>query len=604
MIKRALKMLGPAIVVAVAVVLGLVGLLLAPSTEATEHSAKRELSAISVAPGEQVVVTITTSGLSPAGRIIDTIPTGLEYVGSDETSAEFDPQDRTVTFTVFAGESFVYTVIASDTLGDHTFSGVLLDYEKNSETIGGVATVTVEATPTATPDPTPEATPPTGASASRSFTPDPVSQGSSLVVTITAANYGFGGQIMDTIPQGFAYVRSNPDIAIFNSGDRTVTFTLVDETSVSYTLTPSTTAGDYRFSGTLRDSDMMSHPIGGDLSVTVQAAATPSPSATRSFSPDPVEKGADVEVTISVANYGFGGQIMDKVPADFMYLGSDQVSGTFDANTRYVTFTLIDETSFRYALTAPDADQNYTFSGTLTDSDQMSHTIGGESRLTVGSPAPTPTAKPSPSDGGGSRRGTRPATPTPTPTAIPPTPTAVPTPTPTAVPTPTPTSVPPTPTSVPPTPTPTAVPPTPTMVPPTPTSVPPTPTAVPPTPTAVPPTPTTVPPTPTSVPPTATAVPPTPTAVPPTPTSVPPTPTSVPPTATAVPPTATAAPPAATATSVPPTPAPTPTTVVTPPMPPEEEGGGFPVWAIVLIIIAAVLAVGAVALYIVRTRAR
>ena len=87
------------------------------------------------------------------------------------------------------------------------------------------------------------------------------------------------------------------------------------------------------------------------------------------------------------------------------------------------------------------------------------------------------------------------------------------------------------------------------------------------------------------VPPTAT---PEPTAVPPTavpPTAVPPTATSVPPTATSVPPTATAVP--ATAT---------PTPVV------EVDEGGFPVWAIIVIVLAVIAGVAIIGFVVYRRR--
>ena len=86
------------------------------------------------------------------------------------------------------------------------------------------------------------------------------------------------------------------------------------------------------------------------------------------------------------------------------------------------------------------------------------------------------------------------------------------------------------------------------------------------------------------VPPTATPVP-TATSVPPTATSVPPTATSVPPTATAVPPTATSIP--ATAT---------PTPVV------EVDEGGFPVWAIIVIVLAVIAGVAIIGFVIYRRR--
>ena len=119
--------------------------------------------------------------------------------------------------------------------------------------------------------------PPAGASLLPS-----VAAGGNLEVTITVANYGFGGQIVETLPAGFGHVSSDPVEGIFDASAGTVTFTLVDETSFKYTVTASSTPNDYLFSGTLTDSDLNGHVIGGDSSVTVLPVGVPT--ATRAFS--------------------------------------------------------------------------------------------------------------------------------------------------------------------------------------------------------------------------------------------------------------------------------------------------------------------------------
>ena len=145
-----------------------------------------------------------------------------------------------------------------------------------------------------------------------------MSAGGSLEVTITAADYGFGGQIVETVPSGFEYVSSDPAGATFDSDDRTVTFTLVDETTFKYTVTAHSGDGDYIFSGDLIDSDRMSHTIGGSSSITVEGAL--GATASRSFSPTSVSAGGNLEVTITAGNYGFGGQIVETLPAGFEYV--------------------------------------------------------------------------------------------------------------------------------------------------------------------------------------------------------------------------------------------------------------------------------------------
>ena len=397
-------------------------------------------------------------------------------------------------------------------------------------------------------------------------------------------------------PDEFIYV-STTHGDVVRDGQR-LSFSLVGETSFTYTVTAPGTARDYTFRGTLTDSDRETHDVEGPTITVTAPTLLPGP-ATRSFSPSPVDPGDPLTVTITLADYGDVGELVETLPDEFIYVSTTH--GDVVRDGQRLSFSLVGETSFTYTVTAPSTARSYSFSGVLTDSARMETSIGGIPRIRVGSPPPPPPrATPrapaqtqgnadadihaaeaqgnSDADDGASdpllrrlyrqrqrqyrrrlllRRYRRPQRrclllrpqrqyrrlrPLRQYRRLPRRSLRrqrrcrlrLPQP----------------------------------------------------------------PPTPTRISPTATAVSPTPTAV-----SMP---TSVSPTATAVPATPTTVPPAPTATSVPPTPAPTPT-VVTPPVPPvtpEEEDGGLPVWAIVLIVIAAVLAVGAVILYIVRSRAR
>ena len=48
-----------------------------------------------------------------------------------------------------------------------------------------------------------------GASASRSFDNATVGPGEEVEVTIQASGYGFGGQVVETLPDGFTYVEDS-----------------------------------------------------------------------------------------------------------------------------------------------------------------------------------------------------------------------------------------------------------------------------------------------------------------------------------------------------------------------------------------------------------
>ena len=558
-----------------------------PPPPVTGPNATRSFSASTVAAGGMLNVTITAAGYGDTGLVTETLPEGFTYVSSDpEGIGEESGQD--VAFVLLFGDTFTYTVSASDMAGTYSFTGTLADIDKTEVDVGGASTVVVEAV--------------AGPRATRSFSTTSVVPDGQFNVTVTGADYGLAGLVVETLPNGFTYVASaSADAAVENGQE--LSFVLIGENeSITYAVNAPSTEGSYSFSGTLEDFDDGQHSVGGASTITVAVAP---PTALRSISETAVVEGESIDVTIIALNYGFAGTLVESLGPGLEYVSSNMADALI-VNGQTLTWTLV----------GPNMSVTYTVEATQVGT----HTVNGYLQALDKSISPVPvvgantitvrSAKPPTIDGGVY---SPPATPVP-PTATPVPPTATPVP-------PTATPVPPTATPVPPTATP--VPPTATSVPPTATPVPPTATPVPPTATPVPPTavpPTAVPPTavpPTAVPPTAvppTAVPPTavpPTAVPPTavpPTAVPPTavpPTAVPPTAvppTAVPPTAvppTAVPPTAVPpTAVPPTVAPTPAPTVVPPVPVvEEEGGGMPAWLIILIILIVIALVAGGAVY-------
>ena len=59
-------------------------------------------------------------------------------------------------------------------------------------------------------------------------------------MTITVGNYGGIGQLTETFPSGFTFVSSSPSVT---PSGQTLTFNLVGDSSVSYTLTAPTSTG-------------------------------------------------------------------------------------------------------------------------------------------------------------------------------------------------------------------------------------------------------------------------------------------------------------------------------------------------------------------------
>ena len=117
--------------------------------------------------------------------------------------------------------------------------------------------------------------------ASRSFSPEPVTAGGELEVTITAAGYGGFGQVVETLPAGFSYVRSDLTESAVTVAGQEVSFTLFGHTAFTYTVAAPSAEGTYSLSGVLKNSSGVELPVGGDSSITVEAAAL-SVSITRS----------------------------------------------------------------------------------------------------------------------------------------------------------------------------------------------------------------------------------------------------------------------------------------------------------------------------------
>ena len=146
------------------------------------------------------------------------------------------------------------------------------------------------------------------------------------------------------------------------------------------------------------------------MSSSSPLAAQTSPSATRSFEPATVVPDGTVTVTITAIYTGVG-QVTETLPSDFTYVDDSLVDleetadnpravarseGETDLAQGIVAFNLLGTGSFTYQVTAPSAEDTYTFSGMLTARGQ-DHTVGGDLSVTVSADA---TPGPAPVDAG------------------------------------------------------------------------------------------------------------------------------------------------------------------------------------------------------------
>ena len=140
------KMISNRFVFIIVAVMLAVALVIPGAAIAEGASATRTLPA-SVNEGAYFDVGIEASGCGNFGQVVETLPSGFSYVGTDSTDVTVTPEDSTVKFT-FIGDavSFDYTVTSSTTAGTYSFSGVVKDEDKIEYTIGGEAEIVVGAT--------------------------------------------------------------------------------------------------------------------------------------------------------------------------------------------------------------------------------------------------------------------------------------------------------------------------------------------------------------------------------------------------------------------------------------------------------------------------
>ena len=247
-----------------------------PDPAPTGASAMRSFSGItSVSADGELSVMITAREYGSPGRVEETLPDGFSYVdgstvpGPEDirvTTVVGDDGRTTVRFTLDGDEEFTYKVTASSTEGEYTFNGVLKDEDRAPHQIRGDSMITV-----------------VGAVATRSLPTEPVRVGTQVDVMITARGYGSPGRVEETLPDGFSYVEGSTtpgpeDIRVTtvagDDGRTTVRFTLDGDEEFTYKVTASSTEGEYTFNGVLKDEDRNSYPVGGDSGVTVRTRAT------------------------------------------------------------------------------------------------------------------------------------------------------------------------------------------------------------------------------------------------------------------------------------------------------------------------------------------
>ncbi len=140
------------------------------------------------------------------------------------------------------------------------------------------------------------------ASATRDLPDKCVDPNTEFTVTISASGYGSFGRVIETLCDGWTYQSSSLDPTQVEVSGNTVIFKLVGETSFTYTVQVSGTAGECcSISGILKDYLKNEYAVTGDSQVCVcegDTTTTTTPSGTTVESPDGGEStGGDVVAT-------------------------------------------------------------------------------------------------------------------------------------------------------------------------------------------------------------------------------------------------------------------------------------------------------------------
>ena len=125
-------------------------------------------------------------------------------------------------------------------------------------------------------------------SAERSFSVPWAAPGGEVEVTVAVSGYGTVGQLVETLPAGFAYQRSNLYDAAVEVDGQTVYFTLYRDDSVVYTVSAPETEGPYTFSGILKDEHREERAVEGLTTISFGPPPTPTPTPEPTATPTPI----------------------------------------------------------------------------------------------------------------------------------------------------------------------------------------------------------------------------------------------------------------------------------------------------------------------------
>ena len=112
-------------------------------SEEDDPTATRTLPDEPIPAGESFTVEIEASHYGFFGKVFETFPEGFAYEDSTLNPESVEVEDNTVKFSLEGEPSFTYTVTAPDAEGTYTFSGILIDEDKDEYDISGDTEIVV-----------------------------------------------------------------------------------------------------------------------------------------------------------------------------------------------------------------------------------------------------------------------------------------------------------------------------------------------------------------------------------------------------------------------------------------------------------------------------
>ena len=272
-----------------------------PPVDTMGPSATRSFVPASAGAGDTVQVTVTASNYGGVGEVVETL-VGYEYVRNSSSLSGVDEDGSTLSFILAGEQSFTYSVTVPEVGVEHSITGVVKDILGGTESpVGGSPSVMIEA-----------GVDPMAPSATRSFFPMSAGAGDMVQVTVTASNYGGVGEVVETLV-GYEYVRNSSSLSGVDEDGSTLSFILAGEQSFTYSVTVPEMGVEHSIAGVVKDIlGEREAPVGGSSSVMAETGVAPSgPMATRSFSPATAPVGSPVRVTITAADYGGVGEVVE-----------------------------------------------------------------------------------------------------------------------------------------------------------------------------------------------------------------------------------------------------------------------------------------------------